>query len=253
MNPLDARAMAKKMFRELDAVPPNLRTPRGGRLEDRVEDNPAFFERAAVLADVVLQGDRPGDRVSWRDVGEALALAVRGRVTPYSARFAKLGVGAPVPPATEGTELSNALFQAKNILFAPRRPPCLPNPRELRELVYREHGDGREGQRELRRLNAALRETCGYSSYSTQHLERVMAIADEAIGGHGVERAAYEFDTRRGIERPVDFYYVNTGDTYNATLIANHKPGHRRFYISTWGDEVERAERRYGEGGMWRV
>ena len=247
MTPLEARTRAKTMFRELAKIPPRLSTPRGPRLEDRVVDNPEFLERAAVLADVVLQSDRP-------EIGEALALAVRGRVSGYSGRFARMGVGAPLPPGTETTELVNAITHAATVMFPPRQSPCMPNAKELRQLIENAHGTGPEARRELRQLNAALRETCGYISYSLQHLERVMGVANEAMGGHGVERAAYEIYDERGVERVVDFHYVNMGDTYNATLVI-HRLGsdHDRFYITTWGDEVERAERRYGEGGMWRT
>ena len=216
------------------------------------QDNPEFFERAAVLADVVLQSGRPdamGESVAL-GVGEALALAVRGRVTPYSNRFIHMGIGAQLPPATEATELANAIQWAEQILFPPRRTPCMPNRKELWDLVRRAHGDDSRGRLVMRRLWKSLRETCGYNFYSAQYLERVMDVANDAIGGFGVERVAYEIDD----ERPVDFYYVNMGDTYNATLIGDHRK--RRFYISTWGDMVEQAERRFGEvgeGGWWRV
>ena len=252
MTPREARAIAKTMFRELTKIPPSLPSSAS---TDRV--NPEYLERAAVLADVVLQSDHRDvmGESRWLDVGEALALAVRGRVSPYSERFGRLGMGAPLPPGTEATELANAIQRAEQKLFPPRRAPCLPNAKELRELVEREHGTGSEARRQLRRLNAVLREACGYSSYSDTFLERLMSVANDALGGHGVERAAYEWECvsspRYGIERVVDFYYVNMGDTYNATLIADRQT--RRFRISTWGDEVERAERRFGEGGMWRV
>ena len=244
MTPREARAIAKVMFRELAKIPPRLPSH---------QDNPEFFERAAVLADVVLQSGRPdvmGESVAL-GVGEALALAVRGRVTPYSNRFIHMGIGAQLPPATEATELANAIQWAEQILFPPRRRPCMPSRAELWELVRRAHGDDVRGRRVMRELWRHLSETCGYSSYSLGHLEHRMSEANDAIGGFGVERAAYELDTQRGMERPIDFYYVNTGDTYNATLIGDVR--RRRFYISTWGDEVERAERRFGEGGMWRV
>ena len=239
MTPPEARKLAKTMFRELAKTPPRL---------SNGHDNPEFFERAAVLADVVLQSDRP-------DIGEALALAVRGRVTIYSGRFIRMGVGVQLPPGTEATELANAIALAQQVLFPPRQAPCMPNTKELRQLVENEHGTGREARQQLRALTALFRETCGYSSYSLGHIERVMGNANTAIGGHGVLRAAYELDTQSGrwrtIERPVDFYYVNMGDPYNATLI--HDLRTRRFRISTWGDEQERAERRFGERGMWRT
>lgn len=247
VTPREARSIAKTMFREVAKLPPRL--PSGC-------DNPEFFERAAVLADVVLQSDRPdvmGESRVLR-IGEALALAVRGRVTHYSGRFSRLGVGAQLPPGQEATELANTIELAHQAMFPSRRGPCMPNAKELRQLVQNQHGTGREAERQLRRLNAALRETCGYSSYSMQHLERVMAIANDVIGGFGVERAAYELDRRGGEDRVADFYYVNMGDAYNPTLvISTLGPRHDQFYIATWGDEVERIERRFGEGGMWRV
>ena len=230
MTPREARAIAKTMFRQLAKIPPRLPSHR---------DNPEFFERAAVLADVVLQSDRP-------EVGEALALAVRGRVHPYPGRFLSAGVGSPVPPGTGATELANAIQWAEQTLVPPRRAPCMPNRAELWELVSRGHGDDARGRLMMRGLWRSLRGICD-GVYRRQHLERVMGVANDAIGGFGVERAAYEI----GEERLVDFYYVNMGDTYNATLIGDLRK--RRFYISTWGDEVERAERRFGEGGMWRV
>ena len=239
MTPREARAIAKTMFRELAKIPPRLPSGR---------DNPEFFERAAVLADVVLESDD-----GWgtsTPIGEALALAVRGLVSPYSERFRSKLVGTPLPLGAEATELANAIQWAEQKLVPQRRAPCMPNAKELRQLVQDEHGTGREAGQQLRRLNAALRETCGYSAYSNQHLEHVMDVANDALGGHGVERAAYE----RGADRHVDFYYVNMGDTYNPTLVV-HRLGSRRdrFSISTWGDEVERAEHRFGEGGMWRT
>lgn len=39
------------------------------------------------------------------------------------------------------------------------------------------------------------------------------------------------------------FSYLNTGDTYNATIV--HIDGEYR--VSTWGDEVERIEHEYDE------
>ena len=224
VTPREARAVAKTMFRELAKIRPRIL----GR------DNPEFFDRAAVLADVVLQSDRP-------DIGEPLALAMRRYALSDRA-------------SEETLRIANAITHASEVMFPSRRGPCMPNAKELRQLVQNQHGTGREAERQLRRLNAALRETCGYSSYSMQHLERVMAIADDVIGGFGVERAAYELGRRGGEDRVADFYYVNMGDAYNPTLvISTLGPRHDQFYIATWGDEVERVERRFGEGGMWRV
>lgn len=73
----------------------------------------------------------------------------------------------------------------------------------------------------------------GYADYLQPMYNRpllfecVMAYANELIGGHGVD----------GIEDDNGDWltYVNTGDTYSATLI--HYAG--RYKLSTWGDMVE--------------
>ena len=243
MTPREARAVAKRMFGELAKIPPRLSTPRGPRLEDRVVDNPEFFERAAVLADVVLQSERP-------DVGEALALAVAGRVSPYSGRFARLGVGTVVPAGTEATELSNAVFQAKNILFPSRRSPCMPNRAALRRLVVDAHGEGREAREWLRTLWREMEVGCGGGG----PIRRTLDTANSAIRGYGVELTAYR--TRDG-DDVVGFDFVNMGDMYSETVGFIYEPGRprtRRFLITTESDaraDVERRMRNRGEWSRW--
>ena len=68
--------------------------------------------------------------------------------------------------------------------------------------------------------------------------EGKLKAADTILHGHGVEWATYECS--RGEDPPRGFDYVNTGDTYNATLV--YVDG--RFRVSTFGDEVESHERR---------
>jgi len=70
---------------------------------------------------------------------------------------------------------------------------------------------------------------------------KALRLASEATGNFGVEYIESDQDTmrsREGIE------YVNTGDTYNTTLIYDYKTG--RFYIGSWGGWVERYPRRFG-------
>jgi len=79
--------------------------------------------------------------------------------------------------------------------------------------------------------------------YFMQAGQRKAALdyADELLGGNGIEYIASEQDTmrsRQGIE------YVNMGDTYDTTLIYDHKTG--RFYVGAWGDWVERYPKRFG-------
>ena len=239
MTPAEARLRAREMFRALSKISPRVGPTdfpsRGGH-----RDNPEFFERAAVLADVVLQSDRP-------EVGEALALAVNGRVTPWSGRFAHLGVGAALPYGTEGTELKNAVDQAGDVLFPPRRGRCLPNREALWGLVSGVHGTGPEGKRAMRGIWSTLREACTPGPGGKMSHAKAMSLADRALHGHNVEGARYYL---RG-QRIATFLYVNMGDTYDATICLVVSWNGRyvwRYEVSTWGDLVEATERRFPNG-----
>lgn len=61
--------------------------------------------------------------------------------------------------------------------------------------------------------------------------------ADVLLDGHGVESI-------RCPSRGLLAVYVNTGDTYSATLLCNVATGAWR--VTTWGDYVEAFERRHG-------
>jgi hypothetical protein len=62
-------------------------------------------------------------------------------------------------------------------------------------------------------------------------IERVMECINEEIGGSGVECIEGE-DFRQP-----DFLYINTGDTYSATIVYAYKQG--TFRVTCWGDLVE--------------
>lgn len=103
---------------------------------------------------------------------------------------------------------------------------------------------------QFRTLSKRLRESC--RSGVPRDIEYVMRSANDAFDGHGVERAAYEVPRRDGgTDRVVDFFYVNRrNDGRNMTLIADLRK--LRYRLSTLNDEVEAAERRYGDRGEWR-
>jgi hypothetical protein len=72
-------------------------------------------------------------------------------------------------------------------------------------------------------------------------VDDALDLADRTINGHGVEAI-------RSPEEYVDAYYydivalyVNTGDTYNLTLL--YDTDRNKFYVTTWGDWVEAQER----------
>lgn len=58
---------------------------------------------------------------------------------------------------------------------------------------------------------------------------------DKLINAHGIE-------VIRG-EDGIVAHYVNTGDTYNPTLL--YDVNQDKFYLTTWGDWVERYNRKY--------
>lgn len=62
------------------------------------------------------------------------------------------------------------------------------------------------------------------------------------IGGHGVEviRSPDAYDNYYG---DAVAEYVNTGDTYNATVVHDIRTG--KFLLTTMGDYVEKNEKRY--------
>jgi hypothetical protein len=68
-----------------------------------------------------------------------------------------------------------------------------------------------------------------------QSVQKVLRLADKIMDAHGVEYIQSGEDTmydKDGLD------YVNMGDTYDTTLIFDHRKG--RFIVSSWGDIVER-------------
>lgn len=72
------------------------------------------------------------------------------------------------------------------------------------------------------------------AGYST--VEDVLRNVNAIIGAHGVEALSAPHDD--GTPNPIA-YYVNTGDTYSATLLWDVRK--KRFELTTWGDWYERS------------
>lgn len=68
-----------------------------------------------------------------------------------------------------------------------------------------------------------------------------LSALNELIGGYGVEGLGK--NDRAPYTPP--FEYINTGDTYNATIIRDNRKG--RFFISDWGTVVETHPRLFRE------
>jgi hypothetical protein len=73
--------------------------------------------------------------------------------------------------------------------------------------------------------------------HQPKRLDRILACINEVMGGFGVE-AIWGSDAYWPAAD-----YINTGDTYSATLLFNRESG--AFQLTTWGDFFERNERRY--------
>ena len=73
-------------------------------------------------------------------------------------------------------------------------------------------------------------------------IAHAMKLIDELIDGYGVESILNHRNSSVYPEIVCD--YVNTGDTYNSTVVYRHDIG--KFQVTDWGTVVERYERRHG-------
>lgn len=71
-----------------------------------------------------------------------------------------------------------------------------------------------------------------------------MRVMDSILDTFGVEYIPSADDT---YNRTEGLDYLNTGDTYTPTVIYDYGKG--RWMITSWGDIVEREEKRFAEGG----
>ena len=74
--------------------------------------------------------------------------------------------------------------------------------------------------------------------HEPSRVDRILACLDEVCETHGVESLQ-----GRDPYQP-SACYLNTGDTYNATILYNYETD--SFSLTTWGDFVERNGARYG-------
>ena len=73
-----------------------------------------------------------------------------------------------------------------------------------------------------------------------RRIELILAALNECLECFGVEA----FRSRHGSQYEAIAEYLNTGDTYSATILFRHDTG--TFRITTWGDFYERNEKRLG-------
>ena len=72
-------------------------------------------------------------------------------------------------------------------------------------------------------------------------IDRILGALNECLGMHGVECITSGGQHMDGSHVVAE--YLNAGDTYNATLLFNHRT--QAFSLTTWGDFVERNQARY--------
>ena len=70
--------------------------------------------------------------------------------------------------------------------------------------------------------------------------EAILEVVDGLMDGNGVEYIDSHADTMRSQD---GLSYVNMGDTYDTTLLYDHKTG--RFSVGSWGDIVEKQPARF--------
>lgn len=73
-------------------------------------------------------------------------------------------------------------------------------------------------------------------------IDRILICLDELLDGFGVE--CLRDNTGQQMDgSDIVAEYINVGDTYDSTLLFNHRT--QAFSLTSWGDFVERNHRRY--------
>ena len=94
---------------------------------------------------------------------------------------------------------------------------------------------------EMIRGNPALPKTNDWIAacyHRHRRIDRILEALNECLECHGV----LAFRTRNGSQYAAIAEYLDTGDTYSATLLFRHDTG--TFRLTTWGDFFERNEKR---------
>jgi hypothetical protein len=75
--------------------------------------------------------------------------------------------------------------------------------------------------------------------HKPRRIDLILSALNELLECHGVEAFCTNHDRMHAIAE-----YLNTGDTYSATILFRHDTG--TFRLTTWGDFFERNEKRLG-------
>ena len=77
---------------------------------------------------------------------------------------------------------------------------------------------------------------------SHKSVDEALEVADRMLEAHGIE-AIRGAEFRNGYYGDIVGLYVNMGDTYNTTVLYDTVAD--RFHITSWGDWVEKYDRKY--------
>ena len=80
-----------------------------------------------------------------------------------------------------------------------------------------------------------------YIKLNSRRLEAVMYFCDRTLECHGVENIRQENSYISHYWMDTVALYLNTGDTYNATIVADLE--NTEFLLTTYGDFVEQLEK----------
>jgi hypothetical protein len=79
-------------------------------------------------------------------------------------------------------------------------------------------------------------------AHDHESVDAALDLANELMGAHGVEAIRGDYHVDRYYFDTVALY-VNTGDSYTGTLL--YETDRDRFLVTSWGEWVERNERKY--------
>lgn len=99
----------------------------------------------------------------------------------------------------------------------------------------------------IRACRLALRRTAHLPEHSREPGQDRIDVIDKLLGNHGTEAIRGEW--QNGYWCDIVAVYSNTGDTYATTVIqirGDWSGTRSRFIVSSWGDWVERNEKKKG-------
>ncbi len=172
--------------------------------------------------------------LKWHRKQEDVALKQhKGAMTKLGGKFYEGKVAAQQDSIRK--EWSMKKKRKKNPVWSSRFPAL--NAQNLEDLLVISSADAKD-------ILKRLKSSGGVKSIgsSGRDVEETMEYIDKKIKGFGVE-AIYGGSNVGGYWQDAVAIYVNTGDTYNGTIV--YETRIHKFYITTIGDWVETRDKKY--------